>query len=95
MTIELHTPESLADDYNWKHAFSYADGSEFAGKPDVSAPELAESDTDTSPFSLTDVEYVFASDEGENDEMSWVAAGRLKDGRWFYLESSCDYTGWD
>lgn len=46
-------------------------------------------------FGIKDVEHIEGSDEGENDEQSWIAYGRLKDGRWFYLTAWCDYTGWD
>ena len=42
-----------------------------------------------------EVDYVYAADEGENDGQSWICAGKLKDGRWFFLASWCDYTGWD
>lgn len=46
-------------------------------------------------FTLDDIEHVEGSVEGENDEANWVAYGRLKSGKWFYLTAGCDYTGWD
>lgn len=46
-------------------------------------------------FTREDVEKIFHSDEGENDEASWIMVGKLKDGRYFFLEAGCDYTGWD
>ena len=52
----------------------------------------------TSPchgFDREDVAEIVFSREGEHDEMEWMIAGRLHDGRWFYLEAGCDYTGWD
>lgn len=46
-------------------------------------------------FTMDDIESVIASREGENDELSWLAAFGLKDGRFVYIEAWCDYTGWD
>jgi hypothetical protein len=46
-------------------------------------------------FSLSDIERVLAVFEGQNDEEDWAWVLRMKDGRYFYLEGWCDYTGWD
>ncbi len=46
-------------------------------------------------FTLADVSEVIAAEPGENDGPSWLMAGRLKDGRFFFLDAGCDYTGWD
>lgn len=46
------------------------------------------------PFEVGDVEEVFAAAEGENDGDAWLVFGKLKDGRYFLLTASCDYTGW-
>ena len=46
-------------------------------------------------FELHDVEEIIKDDAGANDEASWLAVGRLKDGRYFFLSAWCDYTGWD
>jgi hypothetical protein len=46
-------------------------------------------------FSREDVALIKGQIEGENDERSWIVWGQLKDGRWFFAEGSCDYTGWD
>ncbi len=46
-------------------------------------------------FSRTDVAEILAMAEGENDGASWQIAVRLYDGRFAFLEGSCDYTGWD
>jgi hypothetical protein len=46
-------------------------------------------------FSLDDVAEVIKADEGQNDGDSWLAVGRLNDGRHFFLSAWCDYTGWD
>lgn len=82
------------DDYAWKEAFGYAGEPDTCGKPDVREcfPGCKVS---LSPFTRMDVAEILASVEGENDGPPWRMAGRLHDGRWFYLEAGCDYTGWD
>lgn len=45
-------------------------------------------------FEPGDVAEVLAASEGENDETSWIAAFRLRDGRFAFLSAWCDYTGW-
>lgn len=73
------------DIYNWDEAFKYAK------KPGNALPTM----TDTpASFTRFDVEHIEAAYEGENDGDPWRIYGRLKDGRWFYLEAWCDYTGW-
>jgi len=47
------------------------------------------------PFTVEDIEKVFAVYEGENDGPSWHWVLGLKDKRLFYLVGGCDYTGWD
>lgn len=42
-----------------------------------------------------DVAEIIATDEGYNDGDRWLAVGRMKDGRYFFLSAGCDYTGWD
>lgn len=46
-------------------------------------------------FGRADVEHVFDQSEGERDGAKWLIAGVLKDGRFFFIEAGCDYTGWD
>ena len=46
-------------------------------------------------FRLDDVRAVLAKKAGANDERPWLAAVELWDGRWAFVEASCDYTGWD
>lgn len=46
-------------------------------------------------FKLTDIAYVWAVVEGENDGPAWHWIVRLQDGSAWYLTGSCDYTGWD
>lgn len=47
------------------------------------------------PLTPTDVELIIGIVEGYNDGDAWRLAGKAKDGRWFYLNAWCDYTGWD
>lgn len=81
------------DDDDWKEAFGYAGEPGTCGSPDIRATPI--SNVSVAPFTREDVAEIFAMEEGENDGPSWVIAGRLNDGRYFYLEAGCDYTGWD
>lgn len=45
-------------------------------------------------YTREDVAELAGISEGENDGDHWVCYGRLHDGRWFYLNAWCDYTGW-
>lgn len=80
------------DDYSWKEAFGYAGepGTEAHGDFRISGA-VPGVDYDLSPFTREDVAEVAAMREGENDGPEWVIYGRLRDGRWFYLEAGCDY----
>lgn len=78
----------VLNDYDWSEAFEYADGSE-------TRPALPVGLYDLSGFTKEDVSYIANMVEGENDGDDWIIYGMLKDGRWFYLEAGCDYTGWD
>ena len=83
------SPDVLSG-YNWDEVFGYADGRK-------GVPYLATGATQNEPqptFGLADVESVFWKADGENDESEWVCAGKLKDGRFFMVAASCDYTGW-
>jgi hypothetical protein len=46
-------------------------------------------------FDPDEIAEVYYFRNGTNDEESWVVIGRLKNGLYFYFESSCDYTGFD
>ena len=78
--------EHLYEDYNWQEAFDCA-------KCKISAAH--NSSVSTKSFEITDVKRVISLDDGENDEASWVGAFELKDGRFVFISSWCDYTGWD
>ena len=72
------------DDYNWAEAFVYAH------------PISVEIETvDESSFDREDVKEIFHTFLGENDGEAWKIYGILNDGRYFFLEAWCDYTGWD
>jgi len=74
----------VLDSYDWREAFEYASR--------VSLVEGAFCSANV--FSVEDVVEVLHLDEGENDGPSWIVVGKLSDGRFFYLEAECDYTGW-
>lgn len=71
------------EDYDWQSAFAYGNDIRTA------------THCDKAGFGINDVAEVLAADPGANDKQSWMMAGRLKDGRYFFLDAWCDYTGWD
>lgn len=86
----------ILNDYDWEEAFAYSSGipgSKNAGIPQW-VPESAQSGA-AEPFGREDVAEIVGLSNGENDGDDWIAYGRLKDGRWFFLSAGCDYTGWD
>jgi len=87
------------DDYDWRQAFGYVGepGTEATGYQGADGkPMLAEgAECSADPFTREDVAHIEHISDGENDERDWLIIGRLNDGRWFYLEAGCDYTGWD
>ena len=46
------------------------------------------------PFGRSDVAFVAAVAEGQNDGPNWVCVGKLLRGEWFVVAAGCDYTGW-
>lgn len=84
------------DDYSWKEAFAASGEPDTYGNIDTNIEGCNPSGTyDLSPFTREDVATICKIQEGENDESDWIIYGQLKDGRWFSIESGCDYTGWD
>jgi hypothetical protein len=79
---EMNIDEMIAD-YDWREAFHFA-------QTIRTATECV-----SEPFSIEDVSEILKFDNGTNDEESWVMVGKLKDGRFFFLDAWCDYTGWD
>lgn len=83
------------DDYDWQAAFEYAGGTVegYGGYGQANVTAIGE--CATSSFGVHDVAEVYKMDEGENDGPPWIMWGLLLDGRHFFLNAGCDYTGWD
>lgn len=80
------------EDYNWKNAF----GEDcITLRYDRTITYRNDESLSVEPFTREDVETLLHSAEGEHDGASWLAVGKLKDGRYFSIEAGCDYTGWD
>jgi hypothetical protein len=80
------------DSSDWAEVFGEGTGGNCA----PIYPQVPPEDTvSTKTFSRDDVVEIKAQLEGENDGPTWIVWGRLKDGRWFFAEGGCDYTGWD
>ena len=82
------------DTYDWRYAFEYAGEPGAYGVKNIQACIPGQPFDDTA-FSREDVLILYGADEGENDGPAWICYGMLKDGRYFFLEAVCDYTGWD
>ncbi len=80
-------------DYNdWAEVFGEGGG----GNCTAIVPDTPPGDdTPRETFTREDVALIKGQSEGEREERSWIVWGQLKDGRWFFAEGSCDYTGWD
>jgi hypothetical protein len=84
------------DTRDWFEAFAYAANETRAGGGDGASPQGTQGfKGSVAPFDREDVAKVIAMSDGENDDRPWVGVFLLKDGRYAYLEASCDYTGWD
>jgi hypothetical protein len=79
-------PPRLWADGDWRHVFRVALETAPAGVEGYAGS--------TATFGIADVAEVIATANGENDGASWVGAFRLRDGRFAFVEASCDYTGW-
>lgn len=83
------------DGYDWEEAFAYSSGKESYGSSDTpTVPKFAEAVPET-PVTREDVAEILAIREGENDGPNWLLFAKLNDGRYFFLDAGCDYTGWD
>lgn len=87
---EVDLPE-LLEDYNWEEVFGEGTGGNCENKADACPPGASVS---TTPPKRSDVDYVIASVNGENNGDDWVGVFRLRDGRYLLASGSCDYTGW-
>lgn len=84
----------LLNDFDWRQVFGYA-GEENTFAWETNVRPAFNSEVSLESFSREDVAHVVAYSEGENDGPAWLILGTLKDGRHFFIEASCDYTGWD
>jgi len=83
------TPEEMMADYDWRNVFQYV-RTESANIESA----LPVGDYNLTQFGLEDVKEIFDQDPGQKEGPSWICYGKLKDGRFFYLEAGCYYTGW-
>ncbi len=81
------------DDYDWAEVFGEGTGRNCGAILPQTIP--GDDKTPSHTFSREDVALIKGQVEGDNDGPSWIIYGQLKDGRWFFAEGSCDYTGWD
>jgi len=80
------------DDYDWAEVFGEGSGGNCSAiKPIIAPGDPVAPET----FTREDVAEIRGQIEGDNLGPSWIVWGQLKDGRWFFAEGSCDYTGWD
>lgn len=73
------------ENYDWQEAF-------LCGMRDLRC--IPNDNTPQNAFDREDVKTILGIYEGQNDGESWRIYGQLNDGRFFYLEAWCDYTGW-
>lgn len=85
---------AVLNDPDWGEAFGYAGEGARSGSGEPMRVEGATA-VSVDRFTREDVEEVIGITVGENDGEPWEVAGRLRDGRWFFLTAWCDYTGWD
>jgi hypothetical protein len=83
-TEQLGLLGKFLDDYAWQEASKFLSP---ASNPLTREVVMG--------LSAADVAEVLALGDGENEERSWLAILRMKDGRFVYLTAWCDYTGWD
>ena len=96
MKIES-TLEQMKNDSDWRQAFEYSGQKEDVYTCLIGDPKIVvvgNISVNQNPFTLDDISYLIGSVQGEHEVSEWVAIGCLKDGRYFHLRASCDYTGW-
>lgn len=95
----------LLTGYDWEKVFEYAGDlfSEETAEPgewrsndgECNVSACLGTDTSAAPVWRKNVTRVIASSEGENDGPAWLIVVEVNDGRFAFLNASCDYTGWD
>ncbi len=91
-SIEPNTAPVCVTSYDWREAFGCAGSDPTSVDRDV-VRVLGERG-DPRPFGRSDVAFVAAAAEGENDGPNWVCVGKLLRGEWFVVAAGCNYTGW-
>jgi uncharacterized protein (TIGR02996 family) len=46
-------------------------------------------------FTLADIATIIAKSPGINEDTDWLCLGQLHNGRYFFIEAGCSYSGWD
>lgn len=78
------------DDYNWAEVFG--EGSECSA---IIPDRPPGSDVSVLTFGREDVQIILGMREGEREDRNWMIYGRLRDGRFFFAQGGCGYTGWE
>ena len=84
------TVEELQSDSDWAEVFA----DENSGNVSKDTEAVGSCSADPPP-TRADVIEILALRNGVRDELGWIGAFLLKDGRFLFAEGSCDYTGWD
>ena len=74
------------DNYDWQEAFGFAGEAGTCASPSDKDVQSVDPKANPDPFDRESVVKIYAMEEGENDEAPWRIYGKLKDGRYFYLE---------
>jgi len=82
------------DNYDWREALHAEEEQGRKCSKHTKFLALGPEKKPSDPFTWADVSSVIASSEGQHDERDWLAVGELDDGRFFFLQAGCDYTGW-
>ena len=74
------------DSFDWQEVF----------KPEYATPSVPVpcAPVPIGTFTRDDVAELYGQVDGDNDGPTWIAYGKLADGRYFFIEAGCDYTGW-
>ncbi len=101
--------KEIEGDCDWEHVFSFASGIDVGNDSPASTPDAARpgSPVSTAAFTREDVTRILGIAEGERedtrilsdgevepDDINWLIAVELSDGRFGMVEGGCDYTGW-
>ena len=79
------------DNDDWREVFAFS-GS--GGKNPANVQVVLGANCSDNHFTQKDIKSVFAYEEGKKNCDAWLICGQLLDGRYFFIEAWCDYTGW-